>query len=158
MFPSGEYRWLTVTSPDGPEGVELLLEPMAFPPAREYQKALFAAGIPATAFVTSDIQGDVERLKSAGVVFRGEPLDMGTVMAVAFEDTCGNLTSWSSPRSCRPSATRARYAGRRRVSVAAHVQRARPAPVSEPMPRASLCRLGPGIGDHGDRRTLLHLH
>ena len=50
--PAGEYRWLTVTSPDGPEGVELLLEPMGFPPAREYQKALFDAGIPATAFVT----------------------------------------------------------------------------------------------------------
>ena len=60
--PVGEHRWLTVTSPDGPEGGELLLEPMAFPPAREYQKALFDAGIPATAFVTSDIQGDFERL------------------------------------------------------------------------------------------------
>ena len=89
--PVGEYRWLTVTSPDGPEGVELLLEPMAFPPARDYQKALFDAGIPAAAFVTDDIRGDFARLKSAGVVFRGEPVDMGTVTAVAFEDTCGNL-------------------------------------------------------------------
>jgi catechol 2,3-dioxygenase-like lactoylglutathione lyase family enzyme len=89
--PVGEYRWLTVTSPDGPEGVELLLEPMAFPPARVYQTALFEAGIPATAFVTTDIHGDVARLRSAGVVFRGEPVDMGTVTAVSFEDTCGNL-------------------------------------------------------------------
>lgn len=89
--PVGEARWLTVSSPDGPEGVELLLEPMAFPPAREYQHALFDAGIPATAFVTTDIRGDVERMKAAGVVFRGEPVDMGTVTAVAFEDTCGNL-------------------------------------------------------------------
>jgi catechol 2,3-dioxygenase-like lactoylglutathione lyase family enzyme len=96
-LPVGEHRWLTVTSPDGPEGVELVLEPMAFPPARAYQKALFDAGIPATAFVTSDIHGDFERLKSAGVVFQGEPLDMGTVTAVAFEDTCGNLVQLVQP-------------------------------------------------------------
>lgn len=96
-LPVGEYRWLTVTSPDGPEGVELVLEPVAFAPAREYQKALFDAGIPATAFVTSDIQGEVERLKSAGIVFRGEPLDMGTAIAVAFEDTCGNLIQLVQP-------------------------------------------------------------
>jgi len=95
--PVGEARWLTVTSPDGPEGVELLLEPMAFPPAREYHKALFTAGIPATAFVTSDIQGDFRRMTSAGVVFRGEPAAMGTVTAVAFEDTCGNLIQLVQP-------------------------------------------------------------
>ncbi len=89
--PAGDYRWLTVTSPDGPEGVELLLEPMAFPPAREYQKALFEAEIPATLFVTTDIQGDFERMKSAGVVFRGEPADIGPSIIVVFEDTCGNL-------------------------------------------------------------------
>jgi len=95
--PVGEARWLTVTSPDGPAGVELLLEPMAFPPAREYQKALFDAGIPATAFVTTDIHGDFERLKSAGVVFRGDPVDMGTVTGVVFEDTCGNLIQLIQP-------------------------------------------------------------
>jgi catechol 2,3-dioxygenase-like lactoylglutathione lyase family enzyme len=95
--PVGEARWLTVTSPDGPEGVELLLEPMAFPPAREYQKALFAARIPATAFVTTDIQSDFERLQSAGVVFRGEPTEMGPVTAVVFEDTCGNLIQLVEP-------------------------------------------------------------
>jgi len=95
--PVGEHRWLTVTSPDGPAGVELLLEPMAFPPAREYQKALFDAGIPATAFVTNDIQGDFERLNSLDVVFRGEPVDMGTVTVVVFEDTCGNLIQLVQP-------------------------------------------------------------
>jgi catechol 2,3-dioxygenase-like lactoylglutathione lyase family enzyme len=95
--PAGEHRWLTVTPPDGPEGVELLLEPLAFPPAREYQKALFDAGIPATAFVTRDIRGDYERLASAGVVFRGEPLEMDTFSAVAFEDTCGNLIQLVQP-------------------------------------------------------------
>jgi catechol 2,3-dioxygenase-like lactoylglutathione lyase family enzyme len=95
--PLGEHRWLTVASPDGPEGVELVLEPLAFPPAREYQKALFEAGIPATAFVTSDIHGDVERLTAAGVAFRGEPVDAGTVTVVAFEDTCGNLIQLVQP-------------------------------------------------------------
>ena len=95
--PVGEYRWLTVTSPDGVDGVELVLEPPAFPPAREYQKALYDAGVPATAFVTSDIYGEVERLTAAGVEFRGEPVDMGSVTAVLFEDTCGNLINLVQP-------------------------------------------------------------
>jgi predicted enzyme related to lactoylglutathione lyase len=89
--PAGEYRWLTVASPEGVEGVELLLEPMGFAPAREYQRALFDAGMPATAFVTADIEADFKRLTAAGVVFRGEPVDAGTVKAALFEDTCGNL-------------------------------------------------------------------
>ena len=95
--PIGEYRWLTVTSPDGVDGVELVLEPLAFPPAREYQKALYDAGVPATAFVTSDIHGEVERLTAAGVEFRGEPVDMGSVTGVTFEDTCGNLIHLVQP-------------------------------------------------------------
>ena len=88
---NGEYRWLTVTSPDGVAGVELLLEPMGFPPARVYQKALFDAGIPATALITRDIAAEVARLKARGVVFRGEPTAMGPVTVVVVEDTCGNL-------------------------------------------------------------------
>ena len=95
--PVGEYRWLTVTSPDGVDGVELVLEPLAFPPALEYQKALYDAGVPATAFVTSDIHGEVERLTAAGVEFRGAPVDMGSVMGVMFEDTCGNLIHLVQP-------------------------------------------------------------
>ena len=95
--PAGEYRWLTVTSPDGVDGVELVLEPLAFPPARAYQKALYDAGVPATAFVTSDIHGEVERLTAAGVEFRGAPVDMGSVMGVMFEDTCGNLIHLVQP-------------------------------------------------------------
>ena len=90
-LPMGEYRWLTVTSPDGLPGVELVLEPLAFPPAKVYQKALFGAGIPATALITRDISADVVRLKARGVVFRGEPTAMGPIIAVTFEDTCGNL-------------------------------------------------------------------
>ena len=98
-IPMGPFRWLTVTSPEGTEGVELVLEPMAFPPAQMYQKALFAAGIPATAFMTSDIQSEYQRLKELGVVFRGEPKRMGPVTAVLFEDTCGNLINLVQPPS-----------------------------------------------------------
>lgn len=90
-IPMGEYRWLTVTSPDGLAGVELVLEPMAFPPSKVYQKALYDAGIPATAVMTSDIQADVARLSARGVAFRGAPQRMGPITAVMFEDTCGNL-------------------------------------------------------------------
>lgn len=90
-IPMGEYRWLTVTSPDGLSGVELVLEPMAFPPSQVYQQALYDAGIPATAVMTSDIQADVARLSALGVAFRGTPQRMGPITAVMFEDTCGNL-------------------------------------------------------------------
>ncbi len=90
-LPAGEYRWLTVVSPEGNQDVELVLEPMGFPPARQYQKALFEAGIPLTAFATDDIRAEVRRMKELGVSFRGEPQKMGTVTAVLFEDTCGNL-------------------------------------------------------------------
>jgi catechol 2,3-dioxygenase-like lactoylglutathione lyase family enzyme len=87
----GQYRWLTVTAPEGAEGVELVLEPIGFPPADTYQKARFAAGIPATGFITHDIAAEHKRLKELGVVFRGEPKSMGPIIAVLFEDTCGNL-------------------------------------------------------------------
>jgi len=96
-IPIGEYRWLTVVSPDGPAGVELILEPMGFPPARTYQRALFDAGIPLTAFITSDIQAEFSRLKERGVTFRGEPANMGPIMSVLFEDTCGNLINLVQP-------------------------------------------------------------
>ena len=81
-IPMDEHRWLTVTSPAGISGVELVLEPMAFPPAQVYQQALFEAGIPATALITQDIAGDVERLTARGVVFRGVPKAMGPITAV----------------------------------------------------------------------------
>jgi len=96
-MPMGEFRWLTVVSPDGIEGVELVLEPMGFPPARVYQKALFDAGIPANAFITHNIHDEYARLKERGVVFRGEPKSMGLITAVLFEDTCGNLINLVQP-------------------------------------------------------------
>lgn len=96
-LPIGEYRWLTVTSPEGVEGVELVLEPMGFPPSRDYQKALYEAGIPITAFISKDIQAEYKLLKSRGVVFRGEPQNMGNITSVLFEDTCGNLVNLVQP-------------------------------------------------------------
>jgi predicted enzyme related to lactoylglutathione lyase len=90
-IPMGEARWLTVVSPEGPDDVELLLEPMGFPPARTYQKALFEAGIPLTLFAVDDIQKEYERMKKLGVAFKTAPTQMGPVTIAVFEDTCGNL-------------------------------------------------------------------
>ena len=96
-IPMGEFRWLTVCSPEGATGVELVLEPMAFPPSRTYQKALFEAGIPATAFITKNIAAEYARLKALGVKFRGEPKSAGPITIVLFEDTCGNLINLVQP-------------------------------------------------------------
>ncbi|MGH8249804.1 MAG: VOC family protein [Steroidobacteraceae bacterium] len=96
-IPLGPYRWLTVTSPEGVPEAELVLEPMGFPPAKAYQKALFDAGIPATAFITRDIQAESKRLADKGVKLRGKPQTMGAIIAVAFEDTCGNLIQLVQP-------------------------------------------------------------
>jgi catechol 2,3-dioxygenase-like lactoylglutathione lyase family enzyme len=96
-MPMGGYRWLTVTSPDGIAGVELVLEPLTFPPARVYQQALFAAGIPALALISHDIQADCARLKQRGVVFRSEPTRLGPITAAMFADGCGNLINLVQP-------------------------------------------------------------
>ena len=88
---AGEYRWLTVTSPEGVEGVELLLEPMGMEAARVFQKALRDAGMPATVFFTDDIQAEIARLKARGVVFVSEPNRESWGANAIFEDTCGNL-------------------------------------------------------------------
>ena len=87
----GQFRWLTASLPEGVAGVELVLEPMAFPPARTYQKALFEAGVPATAFISKDISAEFQKLNALGIKFRGEPTSMGPVTVVLFEDNCGNL-------------------------------------------------------------------
>jgi len=90
-IPIGEFRWLTVISPEGPEELELALEPNTYPAAKAYQEALFEAGIPLTAFASDDIHGEYERLKGRGVVFHSEPTEMGPATVAVFEDTCGNL-------------------------------------------------------------------
>ncbi len=96
-IPMGQYRWLTVTSPEGLDGVELVLEPLGFAPAAVYQQALFEAGIPATAFISRDIQAEVARLKKLGVVFHGEPQTTGMITGALFDDTCGNLINLVQP-------------------------------------------------------------
>jgi len=93
----GEFRWLTVVSPDGIEGVELVLEPMSFPPAKVFQKALFDTGIPACAFITSDINKEYRRLKERGVIFHSELKSLGLITAIVFDDTCGNLINLVQP-------------------------------------------------------------
>ncbi len=89
-IPVGEHKWLTVVSPQEQNGVELLLEPMAFEPAQTYQKALKEAGIPYTSFAVDDLKEEYERLVGLGVEFSMEPREMGPVMMAVLDDTCGN--------------------------------------------------------------------
>ncbi|WP_062375932.1 VOC family protein [Halomonas sp. KX33721] len=88
--PLGEYKWLTVVSPDEQSGVELLLEPMAFEPAKLYQQSLKEAGIPWTSFAVDDVEREFERLKVLGVEFSIPPKEAGTVKIAVLDDTCGN--------------------------------------------------------------------
>ncbi|HEU5165323.1 MAG TPA: VOC family protein [Chitinophagaceae bacterium] len=88
--PMGEHKWLTVVSGEEPDGVELLLEPMGFAPARVYQKALKDAGIPLTMFNVNDVQSEYERLEKSGVKFSMKPTQMGPATIAVFDDTCGN--------------------------------------------------------------------
>lgn len=88
--PIGKDRWLTVSSKKNIE-IELLLEPLGFPPAIEFQKALFEAGMPANAFSVDSIVEEYDRLKEAGVEFTTPPTRAGSVMIAVFNDTCGNL-------------------------------------------------------------------
>lgn len=89
---AGEYRWLTVVSPDDQNGTELLLELNDNPVAQAYQKGLFELGIPATSFGVEDIGAEYEKLKEQGVEFTMEPTQvMGPVTIAVLDDTCGNL-------------------------------------------------------------------
>jgi predicted enzyme related to lactoylglutathione lyase len=90
-IPMGEFRWLTVASPDEPEGAQLVLEPNANPAAKVYQAALHDQGKPLTAFAVDDIRAEHERLTGLGVRFTMEPSDQGSVIFAVFDDTCGNL-------------------------------------------------------------------
>ena len=89
--PLGEYRWITVVSPDDPDGVELVLEPDAHPAAKPFKAALVADGIPFTSFAVDDVASEYERLSAFGVRFTQEPAAMGPVTTAVFDDTCGNL-------------------------------------------------------------------
>ncbi|PRY40220.1 catechol 2,3-dioxygenase-like lactoylglutathione lyase family enzyme [Geodermatophilus tzadiensis] len=89
--PLGEHRWLTVVSPEAPDGVELVLEPDGHPAVRPFKEALVADGIPFTSFTVADVPAEVARLKALGVRFTQEPLSMGPVTTAVLDDTCGNL-------------------------------------------------------------------
>ncbi|HOI58118.1 MULTISPECIES: VOC family protein [unclassified Methanoculleus] len=89
---AGEYRWLTVVSPDDQGGTELLLEPNANPVARAYQKGIYEQGIPAASFGVEDTRAEYGRLKGLGVKFTMEPTEvLDRVTIAVFDDTCGNL-------------------------------------------------------------------
>jgi len=96
-FPVGEYRWITVTSPDGPGDVELALEPNANPAGKAFQEAMFSQGIPIAAFEVADIAGEFARLTAAGVAFTRPPAPAGPVTLAVFADTCGNLIQLYQP-------------------------------------------------------------
>ena len=89
--PLGEHRWITVVSPEDPDGTELVLEPDEHPAAKPFKKALVADGIPFTAFAVDDVRAEHERLRGLGVRFTQEPADMGPVTTAVLDDTCGNL-------------------------------------------------------------------
>jgi catechol 2,3-dioxygenase-like lactoylglutathione lyase family enzyme len=96
-IPVGEYRWITVVSPEGPGDVELTLEPNANPAAKTFQEAMFAQSIPLAAFEVGDIAAEYARLRAAGVAFTLEPTLMGPVTIAVFSDTCGNLIQIYQP-------------------------------------------------------------
>jgi catechol 2,3-dioxygenase-like lactoylglutathione lyase family enzyme len=96
-IPVGEYRWITVTSPEGPTDLELALEPNANPAGKAFQHAMFAQGIPLTAFEVSDIGAEFARLTGKGVAFTQQPTQAGPVTLAVFADTCGNLIQLYQP-------------------------------------------------------------
>ena len=87
----GPYKWLTVVSPEGPNDLELSLEPNANPAAKAFQEAMFTQNIPLAAFEVTGLKKEYERLKARGVEFTGEPKEISNVTLAAFVDTCGNL-------------------------------------------------------------------
>jgi catechol 2,3-dioxygenase-like lactoylglutathione lyase family enzyme len=89
--PLGEHRWLTVVSPEEPDGTELVLEPDSHPAVKPFKAALVSDGIPFTSFAVTDIAAEFERLRALGVRFTQEPVAMGPVTTAVFDDTCGNL-------------------------------------------------------------------
>ena len=90
-FSNGPYRWLTVTSPEEPDGTELQLALNDNPAARTYQQAMFQQGQPAVMFYTNDVKGDYERIKAKGGDFAMPPTDVTASTIAQLNDTCGNL-------------------------------------------------------------------
>ena len=89
--PLGQHRWLTVVSPEAPDGVELSLEPDENPAAKTFKTALLEDGIPFLSFAVDDVNAEHERLSALGVTFTQPPTAMGPVTTAVLDDTCGNL-------------------------------------------------------------------
>lgn len=96
--PIGDDFWLTVVSPEDPNGPELLLEPSRHPAVRPFREALVADGIPLAQFTVDDVHAEYERLTRIGVTFTQPPTDMGTVVTAVLDDSCGNLVQLVSPK------------------------------------------------------------
>jgi glyoxylase I family protein len=96
-FPVGEFRWITVTLPEGPNDLELALEPNANPAGRAFQDAMFTQGIPVAAFEVDDLAAEFARLSAKGVAFTQSPQPAGPIMFTVFADTCGNLIQLYQP-------------------------------------------------------------
>ncbi|MDV8065093.1 MULTISPECIES: VOC family protein [Rhodococcus] len=90
-IPLGEDAWLTVVSPEVPDGPQLLLEPAKHPAVKPYRDALAEEGIPLAQFAVEDVEAEHARLTEKGVVFTQAPTDIGTAVIAVFDDTCGNL-------------------------------------------------------------------
>ena len=96
-IPAGAYRWITLISAEGPDDLELALEPNANPAGKAFQEAMFSQGIPLAAFEVSDMESEYARLKGLGVVFTDAPVQAGPVKVAVFADGCGNLIQLYQP-------------------------------------------------------------
>jgi predicted enzyme related to lactoylglutathione lyase len=90
-IPLGSDSWLTVVSPESPDGPELLLEPSSHPAVKPYRDALVEDGIPLAQFAVDNLEAEHARLTGEGVVFTQPPTDIGAALVAVFDDTCGNL-------------------------------------------------------------------
>ena len=97
--PMGEVSWLTVVSPEEPDGTELVLEPDSHPAVEPFKAAMVADGIPWTSFAVVDAQAEYERLTARGVRFTQPPVDHGPVITAVLDDTCGNLIQISEEKT-----------------------------------------------------------
>src|SRR4051794_18253878 len=95
-IPLGEHRWLTVVSPEDPDGVELVLEPSDHPAVGPFKAALVSDGIPFTSFAVTDVQAEFDRLKGLGVTFPQDRAARGPAPPAVFDDPCGNLIQITS--------------------------------------------------------------
>lgn len=97
--PLGEHAWLTVVSPEDPDGTELVLEPDTHPAAGPFKRALVEDGIPFTSFAVDDVAAEYARLVALGVAFTQPPTEIGDVVTAVLDDTCGNLIQLAAMRT-----------------------------------------------------------